>query len=280
MDRNIFLNYQKWYNNLAVIYEIMKIVKNREVVVINPFIKKEAIRMIKINNAQQFFEVAKWINMDKRTWNFYYSLAEYENGIPDQTFNMEKRSNLKWNKNHHTHIKHFDFLIDFDCDSHQLTPLLKQDVLSVSKLFNSIPHSIRYSGMGYHIVIQGEYLPKLSYDPDVKNNYFDFLRECLMALKRQYSDFVDTGCHDSRRVMKIPYSLALFDDDNYVCYPFRTVKEVDLDPLNFSTRAVLNDCEPIKNRGVPLLNNHEKGSLEPFKQLLGATKYRRFVKDG
>lgn len=275
-----FFNYRKWYDNIEVAYEMMRCMRNKEVVVINPFKKDEAIRNIRINNAQQFFEVQKWINADKRTWNWYISLANYKEGIPYQSFDMEKRDNAEWNKEHWKSIKDFDFLIDFDCDDHEDIGFVRQDVLAVSHLFSLIPHSIRYSGMGYHIVIPGEYMPKgLPYDPEASPNYYDMLYEMLKRLKKSYSDFIDTGCHDARRVSKCPYSIALYEDDNYVCWPMRTLKEMDLEPINFLTSAVLSDCEPIRNRGVPLLNYGCDVSLDAFKTLLGS-KYKRFIKDG
>ena len=264
-----------WYRRLDVIFEMMKYVHNREVCVINPFKKQEAIRMIKINNAQQFGAIAKWINLNRRTWNFYNSLAVYKEGIPEQTFNMEKRDNKKWNKEHWKHIKHFDFLIDLDCDAHSEVTHVKPDVTAISTLLNTIPHSIRYSGMGYHIIIPGEYMPDITFDPEAKNNYFDFLRELLVALRRKYSDFVDTGCHDPRRVCKIPYSLALYEDDNYVCYPLRTLRELDKLPINYLTGDINASGEPIRNRGIPLINFEKNVSYNAFKSLLG-TKYKRF----
>jgi len=279
ITKNNFANYRLWYNRLDVIYEILKYAKNRELAVINPFIKKEAIRMIKLNTAQQFGDISKWINMNKRTWNLYTSLAVYKNGIPNQTFNMEKRDSKEWNLNHWKEIKHFDFLIDFDCDSHDMIAYAKEDVKRVSNFFNGIPHSIRYSGMGYHIMISGEYMPKITFNPDEKDNYFDFLRECLVQLRRQFSDFIDTGCHDPRRVAKLPYSLALYENDNYVCWPLRTLRELEQNSINYLSGAVLNDFEPMRDRGVPLLNIEKEASLKAFKQLLG-NKYKRFVKDG
>jgi hypothetical protein len=278
MDSNI-ANYRIWYSNLEPIYEMMKIGKNRELAVINPFKKSEAIRCIRVDNAQQFMAVLKWINFDKRTWNFYYSLAKYKNGIPKQTFNMEERDNTAWNKEHWKEIESFDFLIDFDCNSHEEIEAIKPEVKAVSDLLCNIPHSIRYSGMGYHIVIPGEYMPKgISFDPEAKNNYFDFLYELLLALKKHYCDWIDTGCHDPRRVVKIPYSLALYEDENYVCWPLRTHKELELSPNHHLTSNVLASYEPIRNRGLPLLNLEKTIDYIAFKRLLGA-KYKRFIKN-
>jgi hypothetical protein len=279
LKQSNFANYQLWYSNLEVIYEIMKSSKNREVVVINPFKKNECIRMIRLNNAQQFSDIAKWINMDKRTWNFYASLATYKDGIPYQTFNMEERDNKAWNEEHWKHIESFDFLIDFDCDTHDEIGLFSDDVLMVSDFFKDIPHSIRFSGMGYHIIIPGAYMPKVTFDINQKFNYFDMLHDLLVALKRRFSDSIDTGCHDPRRVSKLPYSLALYEDDNYVCWPLRTKKELDNTHINYLSGAVLKDFEPIKNRGVPLLNLEQNSTVKPFKELLG-TKWKRYIKNG
>jgi hypothetical protein len=273
-----FLNYIKWYDNIEVVYEMMRCMRDKEVAVINPFKKAECIRNIKINNAQQVYDVGKWINADKRTWNWYVSLAAYKEGIPNQTFNMEERDNTKWNEEHWKHIRHFDFLIDFDCDTHDLVKEAKLDVLRVSNLLSTIPHSIRYSGMGYHILIPGEYMPQgLSYDPDAEDNYYDMLHDLLEAIRRKHSDFVDTGCHDPRRVVKIPYSLALYEDDNYVCWPLRTVRELDKDPISYLSSSVLREFEPVRNRGVPLLNMEKKVDYTPFKLLLGK-KWDKYVR--
>lgn len=272
------VNYRIWYKNLNVLYEMMRCVYNREVVVINPFKKSEAIRCIRVNNAQQWEGIFKWINFDRRTWNFYYSLAKYKEGIPYQTFNMEERDNTAWNKEHWKHIEAFDMLIDLDCDSHDSVSLCKNDVKAISD-FLTIPHSVRYSGMGYHIIIPGEFMPKLSFNPDDQDNYFDFMYDCLIALKRKFSDFVDTGCHDPRRVVKIPYSLALYEDDNYVCYPLRTLRELSLEPLNYLSSAVINDLEPIRQRGIPLIKEEQVVSFDCFKKLLG-NKWKKYgIKD-
>jgi hypothetical protein len=133
--------------------------------------------------------------------------------------------------------------------------------------------------MGYHIVVPGQSMPKLTYDPDARDNYYDMLGSLLNALRRKMSDFIDTGCHDPRRVAKVPYSLALYEDDNYVCWPLRTVRELDKKPINYLSSAVLCDMEPMRNRGIPHLNMEKNINFKVFQDLFGS-KWKRYIKEG
>lgn len=87
--------------------------------------------------------------------------------------------------------------------------------------------------MGFHIIIEHKFLPKLPFDPDEDKNIYRFCRAFAKYFFDNVTELVDLKIYDSRRVCKIPYSLALFKDMILVCKPL-TEKEL----LDFNLEIV------------------------------------------
>ena len=273
-----YLEYKTWYNKSYIILEIVKQLKNRETCFIDSRDKRIALRCLKIHNLNHWNTIKKWSNFDQHLYNIYYSLARYKDGIPNQTLNISKRDNTEWNKEHWKHIETFDFLIDFDADNEEHAQELKRDVMAVSNILQ-VPHSIRYSGMGYHIIIRGEYMPKLSYNPDDKNCYFDLVAELLKSLKKNYCGFIDLSTCDSRRVVKIPYSLANYENEQYVCYPYRKHSEIiTIHPKQHTPSWILNSTDQIMYRGVPEINMDTQARIKATMKAILGKKWGKYEK--
>ena len=283
--KSLMCEYLDHYTKTEVVFEIVKQLYGRETVFIDPFDKSKATRNMRIHNISHWNEVTKWIGMYKRPYNIYYSLAKYKQGIPYQILNHQKRDNTEWNNTCWKQIETFDFLIDFDADNDTHAESLKQDVLKVSNLLNDVPHSIRFSGCGFHIIVPGQYMPQgLSYDPELETSYFTLLHDLLTALQRNYCGYIDLACTDSRRVVKIPYSLACYEEGAYVCYPYFKHSEISeiLIP-QFTTSWILSSTSSIRNRGVPILNLEKVNESDPSSamravclKLLGVKKWSKY----
>jgi hypothetical protein len=283
------VEYLDWYHREDVQYEIVKSLFNRETTFYDVY-QDKMCRNWRVHNVPSFKELFQFMGCRKRPYNFYYSMAKYKQGIPYQDLKRPKGANYEWELNHWKEIQTFDMLIDFDAEWN-MSDKIKQNVIDVSNLLSEVPHSIRFSGSGYHIVIPGEYMPKgLNYDHDLelKNSYYCLLADLLNALKRNYYGKIDLSCADHRRVAKIPYSLSNYFGESYVCWPFFKHQEI-LDmkaPQMFTTSYILSSCGSIRNRGVPILNLEKVNESDPSaamrkvcKELLGKKwdKYEKLI---
>ena len=284
-----------WYTRIEILFELIKQTKNREVVFIESIARedgrKPAIRNLRVHTVQHFEEISKFIGLYKKCYNCYYSLATFRQGLPYQTLNMKERDNTEWNNTCWKDIIDFDMLIDFDCDNDKQCEEVKKDVIEVSNIFKDVPHSIAFSGCGFHITIESKYIPKPKNYPEWYNieadiNFFDLWYELLDKLKRTYGVIDKTIC-DTRRVSKLKYSLAIYDDSTYVCYPYFKHSEISeiLIP-QFTTSWILSSTSSIRNRGVPILNLERVNDADPSsamravcKKLLGKKwdKYERLI---
>ena len=288
------LEYVDWYTRTDVMFEIVKQLHNKETVFINPFDQSKATRCMKIHKVDSWQKVTQWIGFWRRPYNVYYSLAKYKNGIPNQVFDHEERKELNKEWNHGQHwkeIETFDMLIDVDGEDNKHCELLKPEFLAISELFKDVPHSLRFSGCGFHLIIPGEFLfkPKSQewYNPDKIISFFSLWEEILRALKKDYCFAVDETIADSRRVTKAPYTLANYEDGAYVCYPYFKHSEIsEILISQFTTSWILSSTSSIRNRGVPVLNLERVNDADPSsamravcKKLLGKKwdKYERLI---
>lgn len=268
---NNFKTITEWYNTASVKFEIIKFLRNREMALLVPsWIKDKetrirCIRMLKCHSVQHYdYILNKGLRIfEKQTpYNFYYSLAKYKDGIPNQTFNLweKKKNNLSWNEIHFNRMVAYDFLIDIDAGSHEDIYFAFDSTKLIKAYFDmlNVPYELRFSGMGFHFIIPYLYLPYHSMIPKADSNLYWFL--CLIAkkLKAKFSEMIDVNIYDSRRVCKIPYSLGIYENGLYVCYPFATSDEFekfrlrdyvpsnfDVDIIRGKNRKVFNDCGSI-----------------------------------
>ena len=223
--------YPGWYKISDVKFQIRKYTYRRETMFIKPnFSMKPGMttRMIKIHNVQHLDLWLRQLNVldGTRDYNLYYSLAHYKDGIPNGSLRLAERDFGDWNDDHWKEMDAFDFLIDIDAGNHNEMSYAHYSAVEIKKLFDKleVPYHLRFSGMGFHFVIPYLYFSThqfaLSFDLEDDLNIYDFFMKIAMELHKNYSEMIDTGIYDSRRVVKIPYSLALTNNRNLVCYPF------------------------------------------------------------
>ena len=267
--KSIVCEYSDWIHIDDVQFELIKQFKDREVVFIDPF-DHIVMRMMRIHNTNHWNAVAKWLCLYKKPRNMYYSLARYKEGIPYQVFDFEARKpiNKQWNEDHWKSIVGFDMLIDFDCDNDKQCEEVKKDVLKVSELLKDVPHSIRFSGCGFHIVIESVYLPKPKsqewYNPDKIISFYTLWEDILKKLQKDYCGLIDVGITDSRRITKTPYSLAIYEEGCKVSWPYGKISELlNIQPSQFTTSWILSSAASIRNRSIPILNLEKVDSSDP-----------------
>ena len=259
---------QQWYNLASVKFESIKFLYNREFALLVPSfinnndVKKRSVRNLKCHSIQHLDFNLKATDMFKKEtpYCFYYSMAKFKSGVPNQNLNFAKRNNLDWNENCYKEIISYDCLIDIDAPDFDDLQFAYESAIDLKKVFNSlnVPYELRFSGMGFHFIIPYKYLPQnLTLNPHKENNLYQFLTIFVKKLYDKYTELIDMGIYDSRRVCKIPYSLALYENDAFVCTPFLNDEEFNKFRL-YDYRPV-NYPFDIKQRGTKIFN--ENGNL-------------------
>lgn len=254
------IDYPLWYRIPKVKFQIRKYTYLRETMFIKPsFSVKQGrtTRMLKIHNVQHLDLWLKKLEVwnGKRDYNLYYSLAHYKNGIPHGSLKLADRDFGNWSQEHWKEIDSYDFLLDIDAGNHKEMDFAHDSASQVKVLFDKllVPYHLRFSGMGFHFVIPYNYFHnQLSFNPDDDSNVYKFYMSIAMRLHSVYSEMIDTLIYDSRRVTKIPYSLALFSGKSYVCFPFESdeqFKDFKLEHAKpiFLMNRISNDSEHLFN---------------------------------
>lgn len=262
----MMFDYPIWYQMREVKFEIIKFTQNREIVFIHcPFSRRQGrtTRMARIHNVQSLDLWLKSMQIwnDRKDYNLYYSLAKYRNGIPFGSLNLAERDFGDWNKECWKEMVAYDFFIDIDATNFKEVDFAYSSAKSIKKLFDKleVPYNLRFSGRGFHFIIPDVYFKDLQYNfnPYDIDNIYDLYREIAIVLNEKFSEMVDTSIYDYRRVIKIPYSLALYKDKCLVCMPFNSDEEFNNFELkNMEARKFSGY---IKNRGEKLFN--EKGNI-------------------
>ena len=276
---------KQWYNLNSVKFELIKFLYNREFALLVPRliedknIRKCSVRTLKVHSVQHLDFNLKCTDMfTKETpYCFYYSLANFKNGLPNQNLNFAKRDNTEWNKNCYKEIIGYDYLIDIDAPDFDDLQFAYESAIDLKRIFDklNVPYELRFSGMGFHFIIPYKYLPQdLTLNPHEKNNLYQFLTTLTSKLYKKYSELIDKSIYDSRRVCKIPYSLALYYNDAFVCSPFLSDEEFK----NFKLYNYRPDKYPfsIERRGIKLFN--EFGNLSSLLLKLNLNKYIKGLK--
>lgn len=268
-----------WYYSKSVKFEIVKQLYRRELALLipswckNPKLRKTSTRMLKVHNANHYDFCLQALEYKQRRqpYNFYYSLATYFNGIPDQDLNFKRRDNTYWKTHHTEHMKSFDFLLDLDVSTHLDIDIAFQSARVITEFLNlhKCPYSLRFSGKGFHIVIYDFFFPAYPYEILTKPNIYMFYSMIAKKLYKRFSELIDLSIYDSRRVCKLPYSLALFPEKQYVCWCFKNyqefldfkLKDYDLDNFN----------KEIYKRGLFIIN--KAGGVDSFLNAIGLDNF-------
>ncbi len=235
-------NYYKWYFIPKIKFNIIKYTRNRETALITHN-KKITLRMLKIHNVQHVDFHLKALNWFKNRWNMYYSLAEYRNGIPNQKFNLNKRDNSEWKKSHYKSMIGFDLLIDIDASDHSEIEHAKTSALNIGQrlMDYEIPFDIRFSGMGFHLVVPYSYFADRNYSFNVEDDNSIYAAYSMIAksIHDEYSSMVDTNLNDPRRLCKLPYSLAIYENNIYMCCPLSYHELINFELDQFTPKNAL-----------------------------------------
>lgn len=212
--------------------------KHREVAVISPKWINEKLGTI---SSQRCLVVERWdiipkiMNFKKDFGtpyvNWYHSLALYNNSLPFRTFKIGKEEKELWKKIHWVHMIGYDFVLDLDVPSFdsEIWDIAENDKNAILEWFklHEVPCSLRQSGQGWHFYVPYEYMPtwvkQLSFDPHAKNNIYQLYYKIAKWFYSSFSEMIDTGIYDSRRVIKIPHSIAIYEDREVECLELCTV---------------------------------------------------------
>lgn len=269
---------ERWYNMNAILYEMLYCsLFDRETVFMRPKHRREkgeptSYRCIKVFKAAGLsYALNTMVNYKEipSSLNIYYSLGKYKDGIMDcgNVLKFRHAKTEEWKAEHHKTMIEYDCLIDVDSPAHDPRSMgfakdTTREVINLLDQF-SIPYFLRFSGMGYHIVIP-YYVFKhlnLNFDPDdVEHNIYGFYNNLTQRLHDIYSELIDENLHDSRRVTKVPYSLVFYNGITMMCWPFKTKGEfLTRNYTDFRVNSNLSFIgeEKIFRRGQYLFNQNE-----------------------
>lgn len=261
---------KQWYKDLAVQYELIKQLYNREFCLLVPKhcpdeMQKKNTRTWRCHNAQSFQAILNNLNYfeNEQQYNYYVSIAEYEGGVPMQTFNLARRKelNAEWNRTQHEYIRRYPFFIDIDSPTHEEIDIAKDSALQIMRDLdkNGFQYEVRFSGCGFHIIIHDLVGAEKTYsfNPQDDNNIYEYYRNMAESFQETYTEMIDTTIYDSRRVIKMPYSLALYPDNTFVCWSFQARTELERFQLeDYTLKSFIHNQKQrqIYKRGLYIFN--------------------------
>jgi hypothetical protein len=276
--------YYNWYKKPEVKFQIIKFLYKRELAMLHKGDYRKSIRMLKCHNVQSFdFIINRMLAIEKNSnvYNFYYSLASYINGIPHQSAKLTDRDNREWTVNHYKDMVGYDFLIDIDAGDNTEVDIAYESSIEIKSLLDKhkVPYELRFSGCGFHFVIPFEYIidlirneegmvkSKIVFNPMEENNIYAKLRKIANYFHNEVSELVDYSIYDSRRICKIPYTLAVYDNNITVCLPFIGNKQFKrFDYESYKLMSVFHITNEFRNQDPYLFN--KGGGVKWLKDIL------------
>jgi hypothetical protein len=251
-----------WYKIPPAKFNLIKYTFNREMAVLVPSwilrkypdMRRYNVRMLKCHSVQHLdFILERYVKMfqHRKLYNFYYTLAKYRDGIPNQPSGLDQRSEDNrtfWKTEHFKQMSGYDFLLDIDAGATEDIRHAFDTAKDVMSFFehNSYPFEIRFSGRGFHFIVPSKFFNMtdkfMLFNPEDDDNIYKRYYALAKFLNERYSELIDINIYDSRRLCKIPFSLAVYEDDTFVCYPFRKKEDFlkfDIDDFridNFNLR--------------------------------------------
>jgi hypothetical protein len=233
-----------WYSNVAVKFEIVKALQNRELSALG-FIDRRWLVPYKVSFLD---EIMRYLKIKEQRQNIYRSLEKYDR-IMSMSFENEQRiiDMAKWKKERASHVIGVDFGIDLDNKPYDYDTLFG-DADKIKSLLDKydVIYSFWVSGRGFHFIIPFEALPDeiQSYDKkDLINMYFTIADEILSGIRSE-----DMSIYTPTRVLKYPFTIAKngrvilpLDDNEY-----ELLKE---GKLSLCPSDVLRERE-IRGRGI------------------------------
>ena len=221
------------YTREDVLINIARQSYNREFALLCPAWAKKnklSIRMLKIQNVDglRFILNAIKFYTGYKPYNFYKSLAQYPYGIPNQSINLEERKalnlNKRWYQIHQEKMKSYDLVLDLDSPNHNELYNTHEAMKCIHKFYNKfdVPHYVMFSGKGFHLYtpyectfpLRNRISPSksktmIAHKPD--NLYINYSK--IARYFRQFFRCVDKFIYDSRRLIKLAYTVSLYSED-------------------------------------------------------------------
>lgn len=254
-----------WYSREDVLNQISNFSRKRETGFIVPSwceadMKKASTQMLKCEKKEHLIFYMGDLGMFRRNifYNLYSSVIVYRNGIPFQDMrDMAKRreKNSHWFAIKHNEVERCDFFVDIDAGNHDDIDMAHVSTSIIKGIFDrfGLMYELRFSGCGFHFMIPIEQHEYSFYVSDEKNIYSYYMLIAKM-LHDVCSQMVDWEIYDSRRFHKLPYSLANYDEDIYVCLPIMGDEQFkNFDLRNYKWDAWL-ESDLIKDRGTHFFN--------------------------
>lgn len=291
--------FQTWYDDPKVQAELFfTSLKFRETALIfpkylmgkYPFNAVRCLRIIQPHGILYCLYNQAELHLHATPMNIYYSLAEYNGHITRMppALNHRKHELEKFQEEHWKNIRGYDCFIDIDAPNHNCMGEAKEDTFKILLFLDNynIPYKLSFSGMGYHIIIPGNVFEEINnnYDPDNPEvSVYAFYNDIIKSLSNEFTELIDLGIHDSRRVVKAPYTLAFYENETYICWPFNTVQEFIA--RNYQDYRLVWDeykqcytCRGITNifrRGQRILNDGNIPDTKGFLEALRLTSWLR-----
>lgn len=241
---------QFWYEQVFVLFEIIKQTRNKEIALIEKndgTITDRKTRVVRCINASTIdylkknFEAFRFMQFP--LLNLYFSLATYDR-MPQFSFSPVERAKqyAVWSEGQYREkMVAYDWAIDIDVETWQEG---LKDVLKLKVLFDQykLPASYKWSGSkGFHVFIDHRWLPQIA---PIK--LVSMLSELTTMIKEiDGITNIDDSIIDERRVIKAAYTW----DRGKITLPLDDNQLANFDPIMVQPEWVLKNIV-IKNRGM------------------------------
>lgn len=240
ISQSQFLQLHTYYTSFNTIVAMLPYVKNREIAFIPAKYdtKNKPIRACQAHKHQSLAFLGSYLQYSKKQkpYNWYVSVAHFNTPPPKQSLAWDNRHNRllairEWEQNFPDKIDYYNFIIDIDSPDHSEISM-KACVDSTRAIRDylikeQLKFYIVFSGMGFHIYINDENQDRENYDGYKLPNIYQRHMSYAEHLKSEFSELVDTKIYDTRRVIKLPYSVAIYEDVMYFCRPLHSEFELD-----------------------------------------------------
>jgi hypothetical protein len=152
--------------------------------------------------------------------NIYCSCASYGAGVPKLPLRNRKEGLADWKEHHWKSMIAYDLLLDFDAESPEDIPEAARQACEAADALSHFDRTVLFSGMGFQVVVKKLYHPEHGFMPMQGGGAFLQAARVARGLKKRLGlSCLDEGVYDSRRVRKVPWSIASYPEYDAVCIP-------------------------------------------------------------
>jgi len=259
-----------WYKNTPIKFEIVKAMREREIGFMR--IKEDGTLMsrgYKIHTVSYFDYFIEKIGILNKPTNIYASVAKVKN-IPTFTLNLKRRAGTMedFNTRFDEYVTDYDLMIDLDPEEQQpLNNDLIQQAIEVSNLLDEfkITYSIRVSGKGIHLYIEGKEFQNINVFEKPKH-YKEITTYLKNIMGFHYvDDSLYTDDRICRRYCKVPFTIDVKTMN--ACIPITKQELLHFDKEQYKAINVLKNRNLYKH-GIPLHNIDKQSRTREFYQYI------------